>query len=72
MLATIGLLLKWVYPYNELSYADDDFRDFVDKVPEGCRITIVSDSCHSGGLIDEAKEQIGESTKRQGSEESGL
>jgi hypothetical protein len=29
-------------------------------------LTIVSDSCHSGGLIDEAKEQIGESTKREG------
>ena len=29
-------------------------------------MTIVSDSCHSGGLIDEAKEQIGESTKREG------
>lgn len=42
--------------------ADDDFRDLVEQVPEGCQITIVSDSCHSGGLIDEAKEQIGEST----------
>ncbi|KAI3743759.1 hypothetical protein L1987_56825 [Smallanthus sonchifolius] len=42
---------------------DDDFRELVDQVPEGCRITIVSDSCHSGGLIDEAKEQIGESCK---------
>lgn len=31
-------------------------------MPEGCRLTIVSDSCHSGGLIDDAKEQIGEST----------
>ncbi|TKY49461.1 Metacaspase-5 protein [Spatholobus suberectus] len=40
---------------------DDDFRQFVDKVPRGCRITIVSDCCHSGGLI-EAKEQIGDST----------
>jgi len=37
----------------------------VDGVPEGCRITIVSDSCHSGGLIDDSKEQIGESTKRE-------
>ncbi|KAK3025108.1 hypothetical protein RJ639_044348 [Escallonia herrerae] len=42
---------------------DDDFRELVDQVPKGCRITIVSDSCHSGGLIDEAKEQIGESTR---------
>lgn len=43
---------------------DDDFRDFVNKIPAGCKITIVSDSCHSGGLIDETKEQIGESTKQ--------
>ena len=35
----------------------------MDGVPKGCRLTIVSDSCHSGGLIEEAKEQIGESTK---------
>lgn len=40
----------------------------MDKVPEGCQITIVSDSCHSGGLIDEAKEQIGESTKQNESD----
>ncbi|KAJ7949029.1 Metacaspase [Quillaja saponaria] len=50
---------------------DDDFREFVDKVPQGCRITIVSDSCHSGGLIGEEKEQIGDSTKSQ-EEESGF
>lgn len=41
----------------------------VDKVPQGCQITIVSDSCHSGGLIDEAKEQIGESHRKSGEEE---
>ncbi|XP_028752403.1 metacaspase-4 [Neltuma alba] len=41
---------------------DDDFREFVKEVPEGCRITIVADSCHSGGLIRDAKEQIGDST----------
>ncbi|CAF2207476.1 unnamed protein product [Brassica rapa subsp. narinosa] len=44
---------------------DDDFRDLVDMAPKDCPITIVSDSCHSGGLIDEAKEQIGESTKKK-------
>lgn len=33
-------------------------------------MTIVSDSCHSGGLIDKAKEQIGESTKQK-KEEGG-
>ncbi|KAL4201429.1 hypothetical protein AMTRI_Chr02g258660 [Amborella trichopoda] len=52
-----------IVPCDMNLITDDDFREFVDKVPEGCQITIVSDSCHSGGLIDEAKEQIGESTK---------
>ncbi|GAA0138828.1 hypothetical protein LIER_00498 [Lithospermum erythrorhizon] len=42
---------------------DDDFRELVDKVPDGCSMTIVSDCCHSGGLIAGAKEQIGESTR---------
>ncbi|XP_052206611.1 LOW QUALITY PROTEIN: metacaspase-6-like [Diospyros lotus] len=44
---------------------DDDFKQLVNEVPKGCRITIVADSCHSGGLIANAKEQIGESTKKQ-------
>ncbi|KAE9584988.1 hypothetical protein Lalb_Chr25g0284251 [Lupinus albus] len=35
----------------------------MNKVPRGCKITMVSDSCHSGGLIQSAKEQIGESTR---------
>lgn len=34
------------------------------KVPSGCLFTIVSDSCHSGGLLDKTKEQIGHSTKQ--------
>ncbi|KAJ4836925.1 Metacaspase-5 [Turnera subulata] len=58
-----------IVPCDMNLITDDDFREFVDQVPRGCRITIVSDSCHSGGLIDETKEQIGESTK-QGEEES--
>ncbi|KAK4253496.1 hypothetical protein QN277_010160 [Acacia crassicarpa] len=40
---------------------DEDFREFVKEVPRGCMITIVADSCHSGGLIRGAKEQIGDS-----------
>ncbi|CAI9760209.1 unnamed protein product [Fraxinus pennsylvanica] len=51
-----------IVPTDMNLITDDDFRELVDQVPEGCCITIVSDSCHSGGLIDEAKEQIGEST----------
>ena len=58
-------VLKILYPAGEGSnspfYADDYFREIVSMVPEGCRITIVSDSCHSGGLIEQAKEQIGNS-----------
>lgn len=57
-----------IVPCDMNLITDDDFRDFVDQIPEGCRITVVSDSCHSGGLIDEAKEQIGESTKRDDDE----
>ncbi|GMI85163.1 metacaspase 2d, metacaspase 4 [Hibiscus trionum] len=52
-----------IVPIDMNLITDDDFREFVDEVPEGSRITIVSDSCHSGGLIEEAKEQIGDSTK---------
>ncbi|CAL4989789.1 unnamed protein product [Urochloa decumbens] len=41
---------------------DVDFRQLVDRVPEGATFTMVSDSCHSGGLIDQEKEQIGPSS----------
>ncbi|KAG8089162.1 hypothetical protein GUJ93_ZPchr0011g28697 [Zizania palustris] len=40
---------------------DVDFRRLVDRVPQGASFTMVSDSCHSGGLIDLEKEQIGPS-----------
>lgn len=42
-------------------YTDDDFRALVDKIPVGVTFTFMSDSCHSGGLIDSTKEQIGDS-----------
>lgn len=42
-------------------FVDHDFRQMVGKLKEGCQLTIISDSCHSGGLIEEVKEQIGES-----------
>ncbi|GLJ18592.1 hypothetical protein SUGI_0331110 [Cryptomeria japonica] len=38
---------------------DEDFREIVNQVPEGASFTMVSDSCHSGGLIDKEIEQIG-------------
>ncbi|EPS69363.1 hypothetical protein M569_05402, partial [Genlisea aurea] len=60
-----------IVPTDMNLITDDDFRGFVNQVPEGCQITIVSDSCHSGGLIDEAKEQIGNSTKQSNEEHGG-
>ncbi|KAF5737594.1 latex-abundant family protein [Tripterygium wilfordii] len=38
---------------------DVDFRHIVNRVPKGASFIIFSDSCHSGGLIDKEKEQIG-------------
>ncbi|XP_022950256.1 metacaspase-9 [Cucurbita moschata] len=41
---------------------DIDFRRLVNRLPKGTSFTMISDSCHSGGLIDKEKEQIGPST----------
>ncbi|KMT14918.1 hypothetical protein BVRB_3g064320 [Beta vulgaris subsp. vulgaris] len=41
---------------------DVDFRQLVNGLPKGASFTILSDSCHSGGLIDKEKEQIGPNT----------
>ncbi|PSS19404.1 Metacaspase-9 subunit p10 like [Actinidia chinensis var. chinensis] len=38
---------------------DVDMRQLVNRVPKGASFTILSDSCHSGGLIEQEKEQIG-------------
>ncbi|KAJ3708222.1 hypothetical protein LUZ61_011927 [Rhynchospora tenuis] len=44
---------------------DVDFRQMVDQLPSGTTLTIISDSCHSGGLINHEKEQIGPSTVKR-------
>ncbi|KAI6696972.1 hypothetical protein NL676_017091 [Syzygium grande] len=41
---------------------DVDFRHLVSRLPKGATFTIFSDSCHSGGLIDREKEQVGPSS----------
>ncbi|KAL5856850.1 hypothetical protein ACOSQ3_004308 [Xanthoceras sorbifolium] len=41
---------------------DLDFRQLVNCLPKGTSFVILSDSCHSGGLIDKEKEQIGPSS----------
>ncbi|KAJ0256648.1 Metacaspase-7 [Hirschfeldia incana] len=58
-----------IVPSDMNPIPDDDFRELVDQVPEGCKFTFVSDSCHSGGLIDGAKEHIGESTNKNQNQE---
>lgn len=39
-----------------------DLRQLVNKLPPKASFTILSDSCHSGGLIEQEKEQIGPTT----------
>ncbi|XWS75418.1 hypothetical protein CRYUN_Cryun01aG0086300 [Craigia yunnanensis] len=41
---------------------DIDLRQLIRRLPKGSSFTILSDSCHSGSLIDKEKEQIGLST----------
>ncbi|XVF82568.1 hypothetical protein PTKIN_Ptkin16aG0060100 [Pterospermum kingtungense] len=41
---------------------DSDLRQLIVRLPPGVSFTIFSDSCHSGGLIDRKKVQIGPST----------
>ncbi|CAL4901456.1 unnamed protein product [Urochloa decumbens] len=53
-----------IVPCDMNLITDQDFTELVQKVPQGCLFTIVSDSCHSGGLLDKTKEQIGHSTKQ--------
>ncbi|XP_066366903.1 metacaspase-5-like [Miscanthus floridulus] len=53
-----------IVPCDMNLITDQDFTELVQKVPSGCLFTIVSDSCHSGGLLDKTKEQIGHSTKQ--------
>ncbi|XVF82527.1 hypothetical protein PTKIN_Ptkin16aG0056600 [Pterospermum kingtungense] len=38
---------------------DMDLMELIRPLPKGVSFTILSDSCHSGGLIDKYKEQIG-------------
>ncbi|KAH7438391.1 hypothetical protein KP509_04G013100 [Ceratopteris richardii] len=59
-----------IVPCDMNFITDDDFRELISKLPSGVALTIVSDSCHSGGLIEAAKEQIGDSHNPQGKPEA--
>ncbi|KAH7440993.1 hypothetical protein KP509_03G019900 [Ceratopteris richardii] len=58
-----------IVPCDMNLITDDDFRAIVNKLSSGVALTIVSDSCHSGGLIEAATEQIGDSYNPQGEPE---
>ncbi|KAK3219118.1 hypothetical protein Dsin_013088 [Dipteronia sinensis] len=45
---------------NLITYLD--FRQLVNRIPKGPSFTFLLDSCHSGGLIDREKQQIGPSS----------
>jgi Caspase domain len=32
--------------------SDDDFKQFFSKLPEGCQATVITDCCHSGGMLE--------------------
>ncbi|KAG8085995.1 hypothetical protein GUJ93_ZPchr0010g8591 [Zizania palustris] len=59
-----------IVPCDMNIITDQDFTELVQKVPDDCIFTIVSDSCHSGGLLDKTKEQIGHSTKQKQTQHS--
>eukprot|EP00850_Spirogloea_muscicola_P005524 SM000025S08419 [mRNA] locus=s25:619083:631737:- [translate_table: standard] len=48
-----------IVPTDMNLLTDDDFRDIVNSVPDGVKFIVIADSCHSGGLIDHEKEQLG-------------
>ncbi|KAJ4810406.1 Metacaspase-9 [Rhynchospora pubera] len=54
-----------IIPCDSNCITDVDFRQIVDLLPSGTTLTIISDSCHSGGLINHEKEQIGPSTVKR-------
>jgi hypothetical protein len=54
--------MAFTWPSIDQTFADDEFREVVNKLPPGVVLTMISDSCHSGGLIENEKEQIGESS----------
>ncbi|CAI9298666.1 unnamed protein product [Lactuca saligna] len=59
---TFRRLDEAIVPCDFNLITDLDFRNIVNRVPKGATFTILSDSCHSGGLIDKEKEQIGPSS----------
>ncbi|XVF82539.1 hypothetical protein PTKIN_Ptkin16aG0057900 [Pterospermum kingtungense] len=51
--------IEAIVPCDLNVITDMDLRKLIRQLPEGASFTILSDSCHSGGLIDKDKEIIG-------------
>ncbi|KAL2602968.1 hypothetical protein R1flu_017284 [Riccia fluitans] len=48
-----------IYPTDLNPMTDDSFRTLLSKLDPGVIFSFVSDSCHSGGLLDSAELQVG-------------
>nr|XP_027120415.1 metacaspase-9-like [Coffea arabica] len=52
-------LLQTIVPSDFNLIYSDDFRYMVNNMPQGADFVMIADSCNSGGLIDQSKEQVG-------------
>ncbi|XP_073391595.1 metacaspase-7-like [Physcomitrium patens] len=51
---------EMIFPFDHTNpLSDEDFRDVVSTISEGVNFTFITDSCCSGGLIDEMKAHVG-------------
>ncbi|CDP10324.1 unnamed protein product [Coffea canephora] len=50
---------EFIVPCDRNLIYSVDFRAMVNRIPQGAHLTIIADSCNSGGLIEMLKEQVG-------------